>query len=287
MRLLFRIGADAGFFSEYNNMVLTILYCRKNNIDFCLSSRGANFAYSTGWRDYFVPFCREINLPHQHVMNPRYGAPLPTKGKRESIKRAIFTIVKNLNGIDLLTYDVFSKARSQLVDEALINECRAINRSIWRYNDTTLKAIEVRKQSLQLPRDYVALHVRRGDKSREVQHVRIQRYMDVLMAHSECKNVFVATDDYSVYEELCEQYPAWHFYTLTSPQHQGYNQRTFEQYPKENKRSEMIALFTDIEILSASSLFVGTLSSNIGMYLYWRMEIGKCLGVDYQDWMIW
>ena len=98
-KLLFYIGYDAGFFSEYNNMLLAILYCRRNNIQFYLSSKGANFAYSCGWRDYFEPFCKELNIPYQRIMNPRLEVPLPTKGKREKIKRGIFGILKRLYGM--------------------------------------------------------------------------------------------------------------------------------------------------------------------------------------------
>ena len=43
-RLLYRIGSDAGFFSEYNNMVLAMVYCQRNNMRFLLSSYGANFS---------------------------------------------------------------------------------------------------------------------------------------------------------------------------------------------------------------------------------------------------
>lgn len=287
MRLLFYIGYDAGFFSEYNNMLLAIVYCRRNNIQFYLSSKGANFAYSCGWRDYFEPFCKELNIPYQRIMNPRLEVPLPTKGKREKIKRGIFGILKRFYGIDLLTYDIFNKARTQMVDDTFIEDCRALNQSIWRYNKSTIQSVEAHRNMLALPKEYVGIHIRRGDKCREIQHTDIQQYIDMVVSHSKCKDVFVATDDYSVYEQLCLQYPDWRFYTLTSKLHQGYDQRTFEKYTKECKREEMISLFTDIEVLASSQLFVGTLSSNIGMYLYWRLPKGKCIGVDYREWRIW
>ena len=30
-RLLFRVGAEAGFYSEYNNMLLCMLWCKQHN----------------------------------------------------------------------------------------------------------------------------------------------------------------------------------------------------------------------------------------------------------------
>ena len=35
-RLVYNLGSEAGFFSEYNNMILAILYCLKHNINFVL-----------------------------------------------------------------------------------------------------------------------------------------------------------------------------------------------------------------------------------------------------------
>ena len=61
----------------------------------------------------------------------------------------------------------------------------------------------------------------------------------------------------------------------------------FESFTAEHRRNDMLTLFSDIEVLANSELFIGTLSSNIGMYMYWRMPEGKCFGVDYNDWKIW
>lgn len=286
-RLLFRLGSDAGFFSEYNNMVLAMVYCQRNDIRFLLSSHGANFAYDKGWTDYFLPFCKEINIFHQEFMNLRYEAPIPSIGKRERIKRFLFSLQKRLWRIDLLTYEVFHKVREQNVDDALIEACREINKQIYRFNPSTLESVRQRINMLSLPKQYVGLHIRRGDKAREAAHTDIDKYMALLVANSECRDVFVATDDYSVFEDLCSNYPDWKFYTQTPHDNRGYDQRQFESFTAEHRRNDMLTLFSDIEVLANSELFIGTLSSNIGMYMYWRMPEGKCFGVDYNDWKIW
>lgn len=48
--LIFKIGLNSGFFSEYNNMILAMLYCLENRFKFKLSSNGANFNTQFGWR---------------------------------------------------------------------------------------------------------------------------------------------------------------------------------------------------------------------------------------------
>ena len=40
---VYHLGCEAGFFSEYNNMVLAMLYCAKHHIRFALYSSDANF----------------------------------------------------------------------------------------------------------------------------------------------------------------------------------------------------------------------------------------------------
>ncbi|MEG1585353.1 MAG: hypothetical protein RR346_00600, partial [Bacteroidales bacterium] len=68
---IFRIGIDAGFFSEYNNMILAYLYCKENNINFSLYSEYANFAFDKGWEDYFLPFCPKETDPIHSRINIR------------------------------------------------------------------------------------------------------------------------------------------------------------------------------------------------------------------------
>ena len=48
---VYHLGCEAGFFSEYNNMILGMLYCLRKRIRFSLYSSDANFAYLKGWTD--------------------------------------------------------------------------------------------------------------------------------------------------------------------------------------------------------------------------------------------
>ena len=296
-RLLFRLGSDAGFFSEYNNMVIVIYYCMCNDIQFLLYSKDANFSYKYGWTDYFEPFCEEYFYEGNNLFNLRYDR-LCMRGKRIKLKYMLFQLYMLHNNIDYLTYDIFYKARGMDVDQvqkipelglegSLVDNCRAINSMIWRYNKVTSLEISKRILDVKLPKTYVSVHIRRGDKKIEADYIDIKKYMVLVSEKTNCKNIFVATDDYSVYEEVCVKYPDWNFYTNTRPSSRGYDQRTFEKKDVEIKKDEILDLFTTIEIMAKSILFVGTLNSNIGMYMYWRMPQGKCLGVDYQKWRIW
>ena len=73
--LIFHLGSDAGFYSEFNNMILAIIYCLQYHIKFSMYSLDANFKYKEGWRDFFMPFCDEISDSFHHKYNMRYEDP--------------------------------------------------------------------------------------------------------------------------------------------------------------------------------------------------------------------
>lgn len=296
-QVLFYIGADAGFFSEYNNMLFAIIYCKLNNIKFTLASHNATFAYQKGWQDYFVPFCSEFNPQYNRKFNLRYE-PYKIESTRDKWKWLFYKTLLFFRGIDTLTYDIFYKARQlspqqiysipDLAGNAtLLEHCKVLNQQIWKYNEVTKDAVVKRLCRLQIPQRYVSLHIRRGDKHIETEHTQLNKYIELLQQHTDCRDVFVATDDYSVIDELRHSYPNYTFYTLTSPQNKGYDQRTFEKQNPEKRRENMYDLFADVELIKQSECFVGTLSSNIGMYLYMVMGAERCFGVDYAEWKIW
>ena len=61
-KLVFRLGIDAGFFSEFNNMILAMAWCLENEVQFVLSSRHAWFD-ERGWSAWFRPFVKESHRP--------------------------------------------------------------------------------------------------------------------------------------------------------------------------------------------------------------------------------
>ena len=77
---------DFGFFSELNHMLLAILYCRRFNKHFVLSSRYGIVFPNRGWRDFFRPFCPETDSRVLHFLDSR---PLGSSGSLKSRLRAV------------------------------------------------------------------------------------------------------------------------------------------------------------------------------------------------------
>ena len=53
--MIYHIGIDAGFFTEYTYMLHAMLYCLQHKIQFKLYSDDANFGWEKGWEELFSP----------------------------------------------------------------------------------------------------------------------------------------------------------------------------------------------------------------------------------------
>lgn len=317
-KLVFNLGVEAGFFSEYNNMILAMLYCLKHKISFSLHSSSANFKISKGWQDYFSPFCAEDSndnharfnwrMPnHRHsshpnlllrnilnvVVNPGKNALDPIRKK--IVKQLYF---KSSPYFNYFTYDLWPDFRTGHFQKQFFNipelgiagdiqdACAALIDMTWKFNMQTKQKIDKIISSLNLPTDYVGLHIRRGDKNKEFEFKGLQDYITKAESLSIIKVAFVLTDDYEIIENLNVSYPSWYFHTLCKIDDRGYHHKQFEKEGGEYKNEKQIILFASIEILSKANLFVGTFSSNPGMFMGMRLPKDRCFGVDFEKWSI-
>ena len=69
-------------------------------------------------------------------------------------------------------------------------------------------------QSVNLPREYIGIHIRRGDKKIEYYLFDIEDYIKKAESSSSLRDAFILTDDYGVITELRSRFTNWKFYTL-------------------------------------------------------------------------
>lgn len=293
-KLVYHLGGEAGFFSEFNNMIFAMLYCLKHNIQFVLFSKDANFGYEKGWQDYFLPFCDESNITLHSKLNPRQ----PEKNLTFKNKLKIF-IFKICTQTTYLTSDLWDEFHNNKFEKALfdisslgikgniLDASRTLIDIIWHYNNEVGNLINELVSNLKLPTKYIGLHIRRGDKCLEYDEQDLDIYLNKVIAVSNLRDIFVSTDDYQVIIDLRNNFYGWNIYTLCPENRNGYFQNKFNSLDVKYKKKEMVELFASIEILSKSEHFIGTLSSNIGMYLGMRMNENKVHGVDLEHWTIW
>lgn len=288
--MIYHIGGTSGFFSEYNNMILGMLYCLRHQIRFHLYSADANFGAKSGWTDYFLPFTNSYTSYLLHISNNRYNI---DQNWRKWIRRTVY------NHIDYFTYELFDTLRAEAgqrlhyyipelnIDGDVRDACKKLVELTWNFNSGTKTGINKKFSLLNLPEKYIGIHIRGGDKYLESKLYSINTYIGKAAGLSDIRNAFILTDDYRIFEDLNKNYPDWTFFTLCGKDERGYY---LDQLNKKNKKTiynTYINLFASIEILAESELFIGTFSSNPGMYLGMRMSKDKCFGIDTDSWMVW
>lgn len=292
-RIIFHFGEKAGFYSEYNNMVVAILYCLLNNIRFKMYSADANFRIHKGWNDYFEPFCEETHCIIHHYTNKRGH---PKKKGRQTLYRKFNSIFNPglLITSDLwYTFRSFDKNFDLKQAQTLFPEvenfqqtCKEIINLTYRFNQTTRNEIDHIKSKIGFDGKYIGFHVRGGDKILEHDLLHISEYIKKAEELSETRKGFIYTDDYRLFTLICQQYPTWEFQTLTQPQEDGYFHKQFVKLPAEQRRSKMIQMFAALDLLCESEHAICTYSSNIGMFLGMK-KINNVHGLDFDNWLLW
>lgn len=307
--VVYRIGDEAGFFSEYNNMVLAIIYCLENKYRFVLSSKNSNFSIQDGWNDFFLPFCDEKNtsfhLKYNHRPDNQQYFPIWKKvlhkiklTKSASISFPFYIrLLRIMKLTDILTQDIFDKARSLKMSKNyvypslqingdLLHACSKIAELTWRFNQETKENVERLISSIELPENYIGIHIRAGDKYKEYPLIKSEIYLKKIENITSLRKIFISTDDYSIIENFKNNFTEWELFTSCKPEDKGY---FHEEFMKNNKviiKEEYLKLFYSIELLLKSQVFVGTYSSNIGMFLGMKLPPSRVIGIDFDDWRI-
>jgi hypothetical protein len=291
--LVYHLGSEAGFFSEFNNMVLAILYCNQHHINFKLYSKDANFAYDKGWTDFFEPFCPEVTDAFHNIYNTRQPIYVVNR-LRDKVRRWSY---KKLYHFDYYTFELWRYFHNHDMEQQrfeidgqdmdLLDATQSVIQRIWRYNEPTKARINEFLTKLTLPQTYVGIHVRRGDKVIEHENEEIGKYMSALQQLTDIKDVFAYTDDYAVVSSLKTLYPDYHFYTLVDESEHGYIHQEFVKKGKDFRTNALLKMFASIDVLSRAKYCVGTFSTNPGMFLGMRMPKGRMVGIDFDNWRIW
>lgn len=175
--MIFHLGIDAGFFTEYTYMLHAMLYCLQHKIQFKLYSDDANFGWEKGWTDCFVPFCEEVHEAFHHTYNthrlPSWKALMKDKKlpKTKLMKWKLKATCKNITGETLafLTYKKPVLLNCHLkfepnqhfhipelgIDGDYLHAFRKMTEITWKLNEVTGRECRHLADNLQLPQEYV------------------------------------------------------------------------------------------------------------------------------------
>lgn len=288
-KLIHHFGTGNGFYSELNSLLFSTLFCLQNKLRLELYSKDAVFTFGNGWTEYFKPFCPEFK-------NDFIGKRISRDYINNHRDKHICYLYKIYTRNDILN-DIYWYCRSGWfehshfhipelgIDGDIRHAMKVIIPIVYRFNDRYTSTIDKVIKDIKLPTEYISLHVRAGDKITERNLITPQTYLEKAKLHSDCQNIFVATDDYRIFEQLRENNPQYTFYTLTSSGEKGYDQDKFVLSSKEDIQHNLIEMFASIKIFLQSILMVGTYSSNPGMFVGMQLD-KKMIGMDFDRWLI-
>lgn len=274
-KAIFSVGYYAGFFSEINNMILALMYCKFNNIEFIINSKNSAMFGPNGWEEYFLPFTKETKIQIPKKINFRMHN---NKFRLKDLLRIYLYKLKTK--ANYMTFEIWDKfyyeywgKENDIKHQTARSE---IIQNIWKYNLKTKNNIEQNIAKLNLPQNYAAIHIRSGDKIIETNALyNPDDLMETLMNNSQHKNIFVFCDNYENYEYLKNKYKNFNFSTLCNINERGYDNEKFQSLDFTIRYKKIINLLANIEICKSSDFFVGTRHPNTDIFLSWIMAANK------------
>ena len=228
-----------GFGATIYTAVTRIDYALHNNLYFTFK-KPLGFGH---WTDFFQPFWSEEHKKQIYTMGKR----IETKNLRLSIYAEH---VKNLH--TKIPFNLFMQ-----------KNYLSIFQKIFVLKDDIQNAIEATIAALNLPKDYIAVHIRRGDRSK---HRRCpcctpaQTYFNEIQKMKLGTNhVFIMSDDQQSIADLAQRIQ--NVDTLTKEHQKGFNHKEFFATDHTEKFAGFLQLFTEIEIASRAKYFIGTYCS--------------------------
>lgn len=284
-----------GFYSNFNNMILTMAYCLTHHVKYRLYTRGYNLFKGKGWDEIFEPILPETTFIFHRYFNGKsdYCGEMDFKNRLIQFMQYSYELLTGR----FLTYSCFEASRSFWFykgrytikelgfDGDLRSLCKELIEMTYCFNDDYKRKINEITNSINIPDKYIGMHIRRGDKDTERELYELSSYFNLAESLSKCRNVFVLTDDYTVIERIRDNYPSWSVTTLTFPYERGFE---LESSTKDAERAdrELIKVFASLEIITKSLHFIGTVSTNPGMFLGMRMDPQKVHYIDSDKWII-
>ena len=251
-----------------------------------VSPRG--YAVNAGWSDYFEPIFPYELCPVLSIFN-RSIFPL---NRVPVFRIASKLILKTSCGQNFYMFDEIPKGYPEdiLVGKIGISSdywlgAAQLVRALWRYGSDVEDRIGryMNGFSDMVNKEYVAIHIRRGDKITEAPYVALEKYIEVLEQHALIgKPIFLASDDVRVRKDfkaiLGNNIDIRSFDGI---QQAGYDQTSFNSKDKARRWEETVMFMFELVTMRDASFFVGASPSNVFYWTRYRRGNQKILDVGH------
>ena len=287
-----------GLYSELVNLALAKVYADKFNYPLLVNSRNWNSKIDNGLSDWFIPYFEETHsiLTYQEKI---YNNEKPWIGKiyynpsafwgywRERLYNKIF---KFFNPTALLSKESFQRMHSgdflsQYSEGELLNAVSNSFKKFYKYNALTQNSISEKKQYINIPDNYISVHIRRGDKivTGEMEDINLNIYVDAIRKYRYISNnIYIATDDVTVISYISKKLSDTDIkiYYNKDNKLKGFDEKTYNLKSDSVRRDEVLNMLFDMDMMINSSFFIGTFSSNVGCVVAMYLGLDKCHSID-------
>ena len=304
--MIFHLGIDAGFFTEYTYMLHAMLYC--------LNTRYSSSSIPTMPTSVGRKVGQTVSSPSVRKCTKRFTTPTtPTACLRGSIDEGqeiaqdqtdemeTESTCKNITGETLafLTYKKPVLLNCHLkfdpnqhfhipelgIDGDYLHAFRKMTEITWKLNEVTGRECRHLADNLQLPQEYVGCQIRGGDKVTETNLLPAEYYIRLIKQKTDLRDVFVLTDDYRIFRQVQSLAPDIRWYTLCDSGEKGYVNSAFTQTTKELKQKQMTRFLSSIQVLMNASIFTGSITTGPSLFLlkkfYPDISPADCLLEDF------
>ena len=287
-----------GLYSELVNLALAKVYADKYNYRLLVNSRNWNSKIDNGLSDWFIPYFEETHsiLTYQEKI---YNNEKPWIGKiyynpsafwgywRERLYNKIYKI---FNTTALLSKESFQRMHSgdflsQYSEGELLNAVSNSFKKFYNYIALTQNSISEKKQYINIPDNYISIHIRRGDKivTGEMEDINLNIYVDAIRKYSYISNnIYIATDDVTVISYISKKLSDIDIKIYYNKENKlkGFDEKTYNLKSDSVRRDEVLNMLFDMDMMINSSFFIGTFSSNVGCVVAMYLGLDKCHSID-------
>jgi len=121
--------------------------------------------------------------------------------------------------------------------------------------------VEEAVRDMDIPHPVISIHVRRGDKHKEMRLLDLDDYLQhalPLMLAFGVKNIFLSTEDPAVIQRAVTAFPAVNWYFTNDERHNP----NFSQFMKSNRTNEFLLAMRNLQLAAKCDFFVGARASN-------------------------
>ncbi len=261
-------GGGRGFCADVVGLLKAMIEClaHRRRLVVATDPRGRGFSLGFGWADYFediFPTSRSRLLVHLN----RHRLPAHSRMPK-IILDPLLASIRSIGG-GLMAFDALELPEELVVPELGIDlawwEASELCLSmIWRFREDVDAQVRHHRAVLDLPEEYLALHVRRGDKITETEYVPLERYVETIERFP-YRHVLVASDDSGIVAKL-RGLLGRGFIVIPagSPNSRGYDQRSFDAQLPESRWRSTVQFLCEFEAIRRATQVIVSTSSNVG-----------------------